>query len=357
MAFNTLLAIATPNLKVLQAPPTADYIARWQLSALAKSEKQLQVVWIARDYEKARESQIPYVGTVEAHSAGKRHECFNFIQTHPNVPRAARAVTRDMLALVKQMNVSGVTVETKALDVSWLVTNDIQDAFLEGGIDELPEGSFLLEAEQERVIIERPPLLLESRSGTGKTNVLFQHAIAYSQGTPVGTESPIFTKAICFVTVSSRLCQELQKRYELERHVRAATLPSIQFFSFEDLMNRMLQMYNIGDFEDRSLCAFQQYVGARKSHQKMKEEVALIENEIGGVIMGSLTVAQQQTPLTKAQYLKEIRSNVSLKSDKGKERRVEIHNEYKQYVTWKAENRRYDVNDVIVKLVGVAIGK
>jgi len=48
----------------------------------------------------------------------------------------------------------------------------------------------------------------------------------------------------------------------------------------------------------------------------------LIENEIGGVIQGSLSAAIARRPLNRDEYLKEKRSNIPLKNDGEKKRQV-----------------------------------
>jgi hypothetical protein len=50
---------------------------------------------------------------------------------------------------------------------------------------------------------------IESGSGTGKTNVLFKHAVDYAYQVRSDQQS----KSICFITVSPRLRTELEKRY------------------------------------------------------------------------------------------------------------------------------------------------
>jgi hypothetical protein len=63
-----------------------------------------------------------------------------------------------------------VVVQSNKIDLSWPVTNDIQNAVIYDKIRDLPEGLFLLDPSQERAITLPPPLLLESRSGTGKVS-------------------------------------------------------------------------------------------------------------------------------------------------------------------------------------------
>ena len=176
VALNTLLKIATPDIKALSGLPSSR--ARdspcWQLTGL-RGFDHLQIVWIARDGVELgtgdREKPRPIVN---AHFAGKKKKCLQFIQTHPLVPMGACAVRRD-LSGINQVDVVESSLESGEIVLSWNMTNDIRDVVLGGKMVELPEGCFELDPKQVAVLLEKPPLLLESRSGTGKTNVLFQH--------------------------------------------------------------------------------------------------------------------------------------------------------------------------------------
>ena len=76
-----------------------------------------------------------------------------------------------------------------------------------------------------------------------------------------------------------------------------------------------------------------------------------MENEIGGVIVGSLVAAQQAAPLTRQQYQEDLRSNVGRKTDSDVQRRDKIYEEYEQYRIWKVQTKRYDVGDIVMRLL------
>lgn len=170
VAFNTLIAIATPDLKQLKEWPTEKGPPRWQLSTLSAYTDNLYIVWVAKIYEWDRGAQADehYVGKVEAHFAGPYKKCLQFTQANHIVPKFTCKVKRDMSLIVA--NDDATFMESSRIDLSWSLTNDIQDAVIYNKITDLPEGLFLLDPSQERVITRTPPLLLESRSGTGKVS-------------------------------------------------------------------------------------------------------------------------------------------------------------------------------------------
>lgn len=89
------------------------------------------------------------------------------------------------------------------------------------------QGYFDLDPAQSKICAHAPPLLIESGSGTGKTNVLFKHAVEYAYRVRYDQHP----KSICFVTVSPKLEKELKKRYEngeaIERQVVKITPAAI----------------------------------------------------------------------------------------------------------------------------------
>jgi hypothetical protein len=313
----------------------------------------IQIVWVAKEYEwkGGSNANLHYVGIVEAHFAGPRDECLRWIQLKPILPEGARNVERDMSAIVQ---IESNRAQTAAIDFSWLITNEIQEAVVNDYIKELPRFLFVLDPDQERIITQKPPLLLESRSGTGKTNVLFQHAISYSRGS---SNSSIQKKPIVFVTVSQRLCRELEKRYTEIGAIKKVKLPEIHFFSFHTLLDFLLLSYHITGKSVASTCSFLEYVHSRKSrkggksYSRLSEDLSLIENEIGGVIAGSLLAAKQKAPLNLEQYQSEIRSNVKNDSEDGKGLRDRVYAEYSRYEEWKKDTGKHDINDIILLLV------
>jgi hypothetical protein len=62
------------------------------------------------------------------------------------------------------------------------------------------------------------------------------------------------TKPICFITVSPRLRQELQRRYKEIEDIEKVALPPILFYSLHDLLDSLLQ-----DVDVSSACNFLQY--------------------------------------------------------------------------------------------------
>lgn len=173
VAFNTLLAIALPKLERLSTSSSG----RWQRSSLLRKTKYtspVEIVWIAKEVGEWT-SGPDYSGAAEAHFVGTRDECLQFLQLNNNVPKTACKV---------EYNFKGGTInvipekpngasQSSELDLSWLVTNELQKAVVEESVDDLPEGLFELDPDQNRILLCKPPLLLESRSGTGKTNCLF----------------------------------------------------------------------------------------------------------------------------------------------------------------------------------------
>jgi hypothetical protein len=175
-----------------------------------------------------------------------------------------------------------------------------------------------------------------------KTNVLFQHAVSYSRRL-IDTRP---ARPICFVTVSPRLRQELQRRYEEIEEIEKVVLPPIEFYSLRDLLDKLLH-----DVDVSSACNFLQYTCSRKSHEKLAVEPSLVESEIGGVITGALRVATKEAPLSRQEYLEEKRSNVPIDTIDGKHTRNLIYDEYECYRNWKINEGKYDIGDLILKLI------
>ena len=126
-----------------------------------------------------------------------------------------------------------------------------------------------------------------------------------------------FFKRICFVTVSSRLSSKLQKQFNEVNKIVDERLPPCQFFSLNELLCQILHVKQVEwDFKD--IHTFRDYMRSRTSHLDVVIEETLIENEIGGVIMGSLLAAIKKRPLTRDEYLQEI-------SNEGLEQRISIY--------------------------------
>lgn len=156
-------------------------------------------------------------------------------------------------------------------------------------------------------------------------------------------------KPLCFVTVSRTLSRELTKRYaEAEKLAQRKLCAAVSFFVLRDLLEMLLRRYQI-NIDMSSLYSFTEYVENRKSHENLDVKASLIENEIGGVILGSLTAALERRPLSRTQYLVEKRSNVPTDTQEGCRMRELIYAEFERYNRAKAE--RYDMNDVILQLI------
>lgn len=293
---------------------------------------------------------------VEAHFSGKRADCLKFIQKNFLVPRNTCRVKRDMSAIIPSENEAAT--HATDIELSWEVTNDIQEAVMDDNIQELPLGLFMLDEDQESILALSPPLLIESRSGMGKTEILFKHSISYY---PSGQ-----TSRTCFVTVSANLCRSLQRRYCDVQEVKDVLLPSVSFFSFlgsrvqtetgtetvRSLVSILLGIYRIPETEISvsSSCTFWEYVRSKKSHERSEVDLALVENEIGGVILGSLAAAVNQKALSRFEYLEEQRSNVP-KDTGGLRTRGMVYDEFEKYRQWKVSNVRYDTGDIVLRLV------
>ena len=280
LAFNILLAVATPELKLLAShQPVVDNNGnhpRWQRSRM-KQHDVLEIIWVAKEYQwdGGRVEDKHYVGQVEAHFAGSRDECLQFVQKFLLVPKSSRNPTKDMSAIIPSND--GATTHTTQIDYAWLVDNDLQGAVLDDVMEDLPEGLFVLDPDQERIVTLKPPLLIESRSGTGKTNVLFKHAVSY-----FGSTLEEISRPVCFVTVSPRLCEELQRRYQTIEQINHVSLPPVQFFCLKSLLDKLLRMAQLDNIMEMSfVCTFWHYLHARKTYKKLSEEPSLVENEIG----------------------------------------------------------------------------
>ena len=111
------------------------------------------------------------VGYIDAHYAGTPSNCWKFIQSSRKVPPNACKVNRELTSVFRDDD--GEVKREAQFDHSWSVTNELQHAILDDIVENLPTGQFVLDPEQEQTVSRPLPLLVESRSGTGKTNCLF----------------------------------------------------------------------------------------------------------------------------------------------------------------------------------------
>lgn len=267
IALNTVIAISTPEIKLMHPRPTERSLPKWNMTRLNQCDS-MHVVWIAKQGK-----------IIEAHHAGTRKSCLHFMQIHRDIPVDACCVKADMsdiIILAKDKHEACLVSHLQA----WSINNDIQNSICDGLIEDLPQGMFELDERQQVITQDKNlPLLIESRSGTGKTNVLFQHMLANS-----------YNKAVCFVTVSRRLCTELKKRYREVQVISKNKLPSCQFFTLHSLMDQLSLKMNYFV----TSCSFQQYFFSRTSHAALAVDFVLLQNEIGGVILGEILLQKNQ---------------------------------------------------------------
>jgi len=132
-----------------------------------------------------------------------------------------------------------------------------------------------------------------------------------------------------------------------------ADVPSFLFFSQGDLIRGLLAAVGIDSVNMDDLCSFREYCKERAtaSHSRIPTEEKLTENEIGGVILGSMTAGIKQQPLSRAEYLAEKRSNISNKTEQGRTTRNDVYNEFERYQSWKLRQNSYDIHDVVLLLL------
>lgn len=192
---------------------------------------------------------------------------------------------------------------------------------------------------------------------------MYSHALSYARQTvrdTAGDEADRdeadrgkhILQPILFLTVSARLSRSLAERYREVERLETCTLVPIAFFALSDFLEKLLLTCHIPDFARDARCTFAEYVGSRSSHEKMDCEPSLVENEIGGCILGSLAAALHQRPLTRPEYLEEIRSNISRDTDEGLRLRGLVYNEFTNYRTYKEEHGKHDVDDIVLRLIG-----
>ncbi|KAL7557642.1 hypothetical protein ACA910_001246 [Epithemia clementina (nom. ined.)] len=334
---HTLFALAKGDEQALDTPIPKRSCPSWYISCL-RGYQERRIVWTAK--------VIDGKPSIEAHFAGTYGECLRFTQLKADkVPEDACVMKQGLVRVEQHLghDVHGTNRETNHSDlvVSWPVTNSTQKLLLSGG--ELPIGSVQLDSFQEEVAGSRPPLIIESRSGTGKTLVLLQHAAYHGD--------KLDKKPACFVTVSRRLRNELESRYKQINAAENLNLPDTVFFTFLQLLKELVLQRSIRDFEEKGHCTYLGYLQERKSFTKIRVEAHLVENEIGGVICGSLVAAQQRSALTREQYMDDIRSNIGKDTDQDRHQRSLVYDEYEKYVEWKKIEQKYDVGDLVIRLL------
>jgi Superfamily I DNA and RNA helicases and helicase subunits len=329
VVWNVIYTLALPEVSCLVPRPNPKSF--WQVTSFSK-HPQCSIVWVGKTGM-----------SFEVHFAGSREECLRFIQLRAeNVPVGSCKVSSDMLSLIND------TVNEKndntTFTPSWETTNVIQKAIFEHKIEHLPLGTLKLDPDQQLIASQQPPLILESRSGTGKTNVLFQHALNFAR--ELGDNRKF--NDICFITVSKRLSSNLKARYDEIWKIESEPLQGCIFLSLSDFLDGLAKLYNLpmntGDCK-----TFNEYMFHRKSHVGLKTNlnVQLIENEIGGVILGSLRSAQLCRPLSWTEYKDDKRSNIVADNAT----KHDIYSQYELYKKWKQDHGYFDVYDMVLELI------
>lgn len=326
LSLRTLQAVTTPNMRLLHKQPSEGY---WQVSSL-REYPQCSIVWVAKNDD-----------SIEAHFAGTRNKCLTFVQKNiATLPRGSCLVKPDLTGTRSQFEGAAVVMP------SWDLENILQRAIENSSIKELPEGTLHLDPTQNAIVSARPPLLLESRSGTGKTNVLFQHSLLLSQELVAVSD----TMPLAFLTVSKLLTKQLQKLHHDIKGINKAVLQSCVFMSLSDLLDGLAERMGMQMGTTNMIC-FKDYVLERRSYVPLNIDPTLVENEIGGVIMGSLKAAELRRPLKWEEYEMHSRSNVSRKDLEGSSSRRLIYQQYRLYNDWKSQNGRFDINDLVLEIL------
>lgn len=338
ICLNTLHAVATPDISAIGPWIPRREHPSWYTSFLRGYGDQLRIVWIAREG-----NQKPII---EAHFAGSQHECIRFIQVHSDVPMEARSVEPDLSRIVApptaENSSNDVSLPMNQPFVAWPVTNSMQNSVFEGR--ELPSGGVQLDRCQEEVARASPPLIVESRSGTGKTLALLQHAAYHC----VEDE----TRPALFVTMSRRLRNQLRTQHDELNESANFQLPDTSFVSFEQLIEILVKYSGVRPaFDGKDRCRYLAFIESQTLHRAPTIDKDLMENEIGGVISGSIDAARQGAPLSRDQYLTTKRSNIDNKTEQGQRDREIVYEEYKRYSNWKRNTSKYDWNDVLLCLL------
>lgn len=337
VALNTLLALAIPTVDALYSKPMSK--PSWHHSALKGHHRQVQIVWVFRNR------------AIEAHFAGSVKECLNFVQSN-KVPSGTEVIERNLCGFVESPTASVSKPTTVSLrqraTLVWKLSNPLQNR----EFAELPEQDFCLDPLQDEVVAAPPPVIINSRSGTGKTNVLFRHALAFADSrSSRGSVAADSNNPICFVTVSPRLARHLQNRYRAIQKMNGDPICKIVFYALTDLLNALAQVAGLETVRGKSTCCYTYYANQRTSHEPIPIDKGLVENEIGGVIVGSLEAALQEKSLTREQYMLSKRSNISVRHNDGVAKRRLVYDQFELYNQWKLKQKQFDLNDIVMKLL------
>jgi hypothetical protein len=266
---NTLMTVASPKEGDLCETIHERHKPSWYMSSLRGYSNNV-IVWLAKEGYASRP-------TIEAHFAGSKAACLTFQQINYRVPDEARIVKRGLTGLSHYVPREGgmTKLPNEQPQCLWVMTNTTQAALTHR---ELPRGSIQLDPEQETLVrLSKPPMIIESRSGTGKTLVLLQHAAFHHDKEDV--------RPTLFVTVSPRLRNELVQQFQAMNEVENFGLTTPNFYTFVGLLDALLIYKRISEFDGKSRCTFLSFFRSKSSHSKSEIEPQLIESEIGGVIL------------------------------------------------------------------------
>ena len=288
----------------------------------------------------AKQGQI-----IEAHYAGTVEMCLSFIQkSASNIPRGACIVKSDLSGIKEE----GQVEMCPRLISSWELSNVVQRAIEGDAMIDLPSGLFCLDTEQQAIVSSRPPLLIESRSGTGKTNVLFQHGVTLSRK----LVHKVGSMPLCVVTLSKLLRSQLQQMYREIEGLDNTALNSCMYMSLYELLDGLACRMKM-KWQSSDATTFNEYTLGRKAHSSLSIDPSLIENEIGGVIMGSLRSAELRRPLNWEEYRADCKSNISNKDCAGSATRRGVYDHFILYQKWKKESKRFDINDMVLGILKI----
>ena len=334
LCMNTLLAVCAPKFDELGSSVPERTNPTWYESFLKGYGGKVHIVWIAKDGA--------FGPVVEVHFAGNPSACNSFRQRNANaIPAGASIVRKDLSGIMMSKDNKDTSVAKIRL-LSWPVKNTFQNALYHNP-QSLPHSCLQLDPFQESIARLSYPVLIESRSGTGKTLVLQQHAAYHSDGNE--------NRPACFVTVSPRLCNQLRFQYAEMQSVEDQSLRPTLFFSYEVLLDKLTKLFNVTDYDCYDPCRFHGFMATRKSKRRVAVEAQLVENEIGGVIMGSMETVKKGGPLSRDEYLSSKRSNVENKCQDGLDTRQRVYDLYQEYTVWKKKNLKYDVSDLVLRLL------
>ena len=92
-------------------------------------------------------------------------------------------------------------------------------------------------------------------------------------------------------------------------------------------------------------------LSSKRSREKLAIDPHLLGNEIGDVILGSVIAGQEGRALSREQYRVDKRSNIPTGTEEYRARRELVFDEFEKYTEWKSSGRKYDINDVVLRLL------